>query len=143
MAWDPAQQEHFLRALMAGRSREGTPSFPGLPDPSSNPFLTPRASNPFLPAAGADPMAGLMHQGRPKTLLEKLLPLLHVVSTITFILFFLSWTNRSESVWNFSLSKDYWNNWADLASSPPTFGWTEGHQVRTVKHQVRMSLPGN
>lgn len=131
MAWDPAQQEQLLRALMAGRSREGTPSFPGLPDPSSNSFLTPNASNPFLPS-GVDPMAGIMQQERPKTLLEKLLPLLHVLSTVAFLVFFLSWTNPSGSIWNFALSGNYWNNWADLASSPPGFGWSEGHRVSNI-----------
>jgi hypothetical protein len=128
--WDPTQQEHFMRALMASRSREGTPQFSGLtPHRGESPF--PNKADPF--ATMAPPPE------RPKTLLEKLLPLLHAASTILFLLFFVSRTSTdipTDSV----LSADYWRRWGELAVRKPSFGWSEEHQVRYLTLWQEVSL---
>jgi GET complex subunit GET2 len=120
--WDPTQQEHFMKALMASRSREGTPQFSGLtPQRGASPF--PNMADPF--ATMAPPPE------RPKTLLEKLLPLLHVTSTVLFLLFFVSRTSpgiTTDSV----LSTDYWRRWGELSVSKASFGWSGEHQVRSL-----------
>jgi len=120
--WDPVQQEHFMRALMNSQSREGTPQLAGLP-----PAFSQRGTSPFpMP----DAFASVMPQvERPKTLLEKLLPLLHAASTILFLLFFLSWTNASSTATEGMLSTDHWRRWGDLAISKPAFGWSSDHRV--------------
>jgi GET complex subunit GET2 len=119
--WDPTQQEHFMKTLMASRSREGTPQFSGLtPQRGASPF--PNMADPFATMAPPPPE-------RPKTLLEKLLPLLHATSTILFLLFFVSRTSAditTDSV----LSTDYWRRWGELSVSKPSFGWSGEHQVR-------------
>lgn len=119
--WDPTQQDHFLRALMASRSREGTPQFPGLP-----PAFEQRGSSPF---PMADPLSAMAPPPeRPKTLLEKLLPLLHATSVVAFLLFFLTRANSYVSSTEDVLSTKYWTRWGDLATSSPKYGWSEEHQ---------------
>jgi len=119
--WDPVQQEHFMRALMNSQSREGTPQLAGLPSAFGQ-----RGTSPFpMPDAFASAMPQVE---RPKTLLEKLLPLLHAASTILFLLFFLSWTNASSTATEGMLSTDHWRRWGDLATSKPAFGWSSDHR---------------
>lgn len=111
-----------MRALMASRSREGTPQFPGLP-----PAFEQRGSSPFpMP----DPLSAMAPAPRgPKTLLEKLLPLLHATSILAFLVFFLSRTNSSFISTDSVLSTGHWKRWGDLATASPKFGWSEDHQV--------------
>lgn len=137
---------------MTSRSREGTPFSDAATNPfltpSANPFLTPNASNPFLPA-GIDPSNIMIDtEARPKTLIEKLLPLLHILLTTLFLLFFLAWNSPNATarfwgygeggIWNLHHQREYWTRWASLATDQPILGWGEASQVGS--HVIHLVL---
>ncbi|CCA68603.1 hypothetical protein PIIN_02467 [Serendipita indica DSM 11827] len=118
---EPLQLDQLkaLQTFLGSRSREGTPLL-------SSPSPFERGSSPFLPPENIFGTSQPPMQPTRKTLVEKLFPLLHVLSTIIFVWFTL-WRTGGLGVDQIS-STEYWKRWAELQYSPPSFGWSGEHK---------------
>ena len=127
-AWSNEQQQQFLQALLGGPSLGG-PRLPNVNAPVTNspvpddPLMTLMSS--LGAEAGIGQRAGAASQARaeekPKTLIQKLLPILHVIAVWALVAFFIFWREpeafraRNSAVVS---TGDIWNRWARLASGP-------------------------
>jgi hypothetical protein len=153
------QQERFLRAI-ARESRESTPF--SFDIPSASPST--RAPSADIPDLFADtPLAGFLRDKSPftqlpdmaspmdapstpanKTWWNKLLPLVHALSTLCFLLYFvfrhsasyngITNTEHESPIDEFSTQAETlllspWRRWAELARGKPQVGWDSEPKV--------------
>ncbi|KAI0317912.1 hypothetical protein OF83DRAFT_1057774 [Amylostereum chailletii] len=138
--WSPEQQQQFIRALMGGAAAP-SPSAGALPaatppnDPTSSPPEDPFAALMSLAQAQGGAPSGFdfgkgasmpMASPKPKTRLQKLLPLLHIISVWCLVAYFALWhepraflANTSSSI----QSESPWRRWGALATGPPEVKW--------------------
>lgn len=147
-AWSDEQQQQFLRALLSGTPPTGSPLDPDVLGPNGamteDPLLA-LMSN-FTAGAGAGKGAGSMPlsqaEARPKTMTQKLLPILHVFSVWALVAFFVIWMEpEAFRAQNSAVvpSSNTWNRWAQLAT-----GSVEGSlwRVETVVSIVLVTATG-
>ncbi|KZT35453.1 hypothetical protein SISSUDRAFT_1008775, partial [Sistotremastrum suecicum HHB10207 ss-3] len=141
-AWSPEQQaqaEQMMRSIFGGSMPfpgAGAGVNPGLPPPA-NPFLLPNEGDgseqiPPMPM-GANPLQSLMSafggEGqfpsgpqvsppKPRTLLEKLLPLIHLVSTLALLAYFIFVQEPKSRA--FGDPQSVWARWGYLSRHSPT-----------------------
>ncbi|KAG8835774.1 hypothetical protein FRC17_001168 [Serendipita sp. 399] len=112
----PQDQLLRLQALLAASSREGTPQLSdalgSMTDFGSTPF-----SKPF------DFPAGVQRQNESKSKVEKLLPLLHISSTLLFLALVL-WRSGAFILEDRAPNASYWRQWANLQYQRPTYSWS-------------------
>ncbi|KAH9891202.1 hypothetical protein C8Q73DRAFT_792635 [Cubamyces lactineus] len=152
--WSEEQQTQFMNALLGAAAARG-PEQPRLPSssPSVAPSSASATTSTSAPPPEADPMAALMsalQQGgagappgfqfpgagmgmgmssappKPKTFLQKILPLVHIIAAWALLAYFVLWkepevydakTHGSE------LAEGRWRRWADLGWKSPEDGW--------------------
>ena len=134
--WSSAQQQELLRALM-GSAGAGQPDLQTLPsiatDPSVEPSATAEDHISTLLASLSGGAANTIPNTappRPRTLTKKLLPVLHVVTMLAILVWFVIWKEPEtfEASWLSSMVKSEggelnefgWRRWARLARGPPT-----------------------
>lgn len=127
-AWSNEQQQQFLQALLGGSSL-GEPHPLNVNAPDTN---SPVPDDPLMAlmsslgvGTGIGQGAGAASQSRaevkPKTFIQKLLPIFHVIAVWALVAFFVFWREpeafraRNSAVVS---TGDIWNRWAWLASSP-------------------------
>ena len=125
-AWSNEQQQQFLQALLGGPASRGPPSF------DVNAPLTNNATpdDPLLALLSGLGIEGGMSRGgealsqsrtepKPKARIQKLLPLLHVISVWALVAFFILWREPEAFRERNSVivsSGNIWSRWAKLAS---------------------------
>ncbi|KAI0761161.1 hypothetical protein BD413DRAFT_591879 [Trametes elegans] len=146
--WSEEQQAQFMNALLGAAGRGG-PEQPRLPSSSSSaaPGASP-ASAPPLPEG--DPMAALMsalQQGgggappgfqfpgaglaqssppKPKTFVQKLMPIIHVVAAWALLAYFVLWREPEAfdaKTHGAQPAESRWRRWAELSWKSPEDGW--------------------
>lgn len=167
-AWSEAQQQQFMQALMGGAgTTPGGGPLPGMPPLPS----TPGGGFNFDPAAaganGSDPLSALMMQfqnqqpgeqavpmapPKPPTLLQKLMPLLHLLSVWVMLGFFvfakepLAWSNGGGHWglgWEVDRDGSWWGmarRWGELGRSAGRGSAGAGIGGYAVQAVVRQSL---
>jgi len=126
-AWSNGQQQQFLQALLGGPPPRESRAF------DVNAPLTNNAApdDPLLALLSGLGIEGGMGRGRealsqprtepkPKTLIQKLLPLLHVISVWVLVAFFIFWREPEAFRERNSVaipSGNIWSRWARLASA--------------------------
>ncbi|KAF8525113.1 hypothetical protein BU17DRAFT_42083 [Hysterangium stoloniferum] len=176
--WNSEQQQEFFRALMSGASagQSGSQGFPpGFPP------ITGTATDPSAPAAG-DPFSALLssiggQEGgpfvaaaatppQPRTLIQKLIPVLHVLSMIALVIWFVAWKEpeefantlastvvhsneaASEILTGYDTNGIGWKRWARLTGGPasiaglaipplPAFFWAFT-TIELLLHSLRL-----
>ncbi|EIM91991.1 uncharacterized protein STEHIDRAFT_126882 [Stereum hirsutum FP-91666 SS1] len=109
-----------LMALMNSLQAAGAGGAGG---PDSNPFAQGSMANPFA-AGGASDMFGKMAAApKPKTMLQRLLPLIHVLSMWCLVAFFVIW--KEPEVWAIEGKGpvgwgEMWRRWAELGRGQTT-----------------------
>ncbi|KAF8508474.1 hypothetical protein JB92DRAFT_2952835 [Gautieria morchelliformis] len=143
--WNPTQQQELLRALM-GNAGANQPSFQVPPsiagDPSADPSAPP-AEDPISAllaslGGGAGNPTPNVAPSRPRTLTQKLIPVLHVLSMLAMLVWFVVWKepetfelswlastvksegSEQEAFLGYKLKGFGWRRWARLARGPPT-----------------------
>lgn len=168
-AWSEEQQRQFMQALMGGAGPGSTPGGTPLPGMPALPS-TPGGGFNFDPAAaganGGDPLSALMAQfqnqqpgeqaapmapPKPPTLLQKLMPLLHLLSVWAMLAFFVMvkepgvW--RSARQWGLGWDVDMdgvwwgmWKRWGELVRSegiiPNNGGFNYGVQALVMQSHL-------
>jgi len=135
--WSEAQQEQFMRALGAGSNRgsseppllsAGGPSQPvrraGSEEPNMNLLNAlmaaqqQRPGSPGSTTAFSDASSALPVAPRPRSKLQKLLPLIHVISVWCLFVFFATWreptVHHEKSPWQ-GEENSFWARWARLS----------------------------
>lgn len=160
--WSEEQQQQLMSALMGGLGR-APPNFPGQPRlPSSSaseaPSDAPNASPPEDPLAamiaamtqqqqggGQAPMGGFPGMNMeppaprpPKTLLQKVMPVVHLVAAWFLFAYFFTW--REPLAYELQshgsvLGASRWRRWAELAWKSPVEGWGVQAVVRSLSLQ--------
>jgi len=137
--WASPEQQQLLRTLLSGMS----PSAGGGPSLTAGSSLGPDPNNPQAPedpfAALAAAFAGGKEGGmfapqpaaqpKPKTLLQRIIPILHILSMAGLLLFFVFWqepekylfyrTHRPPDITGDMKTMNMWQRWASLASTRP------------------------
>ncbi|KAI0717498.1 hypothetical protein C8T65DRAFT_640782 [Cerioporus squamosus] len=143
--WSEEQQQQFMNALL-GAAASGR--FPGAEQPRPRASSTASSSTAVAPSIAAssttavpppdDPMAALMsalQQGgagapgapafhaapKPKTLLQKLMPFVHIICAWVLLAYFALWKEPEvyEERTHGSVAGNRWQRWADLAWKAP------------------------
>ncbi|KAI0324455.1 hypothetical protein GY45DRAFT_380364 [Cubamyces sp. BRFM 1775] len=129
--WSEEQQAQFMNALLGAAAARG-PEQPQLPSssPSAAPSSTSATTSTNAPPPDADPMGMGMGMSsappKPKTFLQKILPLVHIIAAWVLLAYFVLWkepeaydakTHGSE------LAEGRWRRWADLGWKSPEDGW--------------------
>lgn len=132
-AWSQEQQQEFIRALMAENLTGAPPA--GMGPQRGMPAL---GSNAPAPGGGEDPMAAMMsalsqfsgqpgtntemlsgqtmQAIRPRTMLQKLMPLIHLVATWALLGYFVLFKEPQAYELRTHTAENYnaWQRWADL-----------------------------
>lgn len=151
--WSEAQQEQFMRALGAGSNRgsseppllsAGGPSQPAQRAGSEEPNMDllhalmaaqqQRPGSPGSATAFSDTSSAVRVAPKPRSKVQKLLPLIHVISVWCLFVFFAAWrepvVHHENSPWQGGESS-FWARWARLSpQSIKTQG--EAWQVQPV-----------
>lgn len=128
-AWSNEQQQQFLQTLLGGGPPPGEPHPFNVNAPVTNSAVPDDPLIALMSRLGVDPGigrgAGAVSQSKmeakPKTVIQKLLPILHVIAVWALVAFFIFWREpeafraRNSAVVS---TGDIWNRWARLASSP-------------------------
>jgi hypothetical protein len=126
--WSNEQQQQFLQTLLGGPP----PSEPHLFNvnaPVTNSVVPDDPLIALMSSLGVDPGigrgAGAVPQSKaeakPKTVIQKLLPIFHIIAVWALVAFFIFWREpeafraRNSAVIS---TGDIWNRWARLATSP-------------------------
>ena len=172
--WGPAQQEEFMRALMggAGAGQPGPklppsvtaipnadPNFPSVPEDPISTLLATLGGSAGGPAGATNGLfsgkGGPFTQAeapppRPRTLVQKLIPVLHLLSMLAMLVWFLGWkepeaftelwlensakvegSEQDVATWAYNGKEFGWRRWAMLArGSPSTVGLVVSPLVR-------------
>jgi hypothetical protein len=132
-AWLNDQQQQLLHSLLGGPPPSG-PRIPDVNAPGTN-FTAP--DDPLLAlmtslgveAGRREDMGGLSQsrmEAKPKKVVQKLLPLLHIIAVWALVAFFIFWLEpeafraRNSAVVS---SGNTWSRWARLASNPAESVW--------------------
>ncbi|KAI8983280.1 hypothetical protein BD414DRAFT_77199 [Trametes punicea] len=149
--WSEQQQAQFMNALL-GAAAAGPAEQPRLP-PSSSSATPSAASEPAgVPPPAEDPMVALMSvlQGgagappgfqfpgtgmgtpsqsatpKPKTFLQKILPLVHVLAAWALLAYFVLWKEPEAyeaKTHGIEAGDSRWRRWAELSWKSPDDGW--------------------
>ncbi|KDQ17523.1 hypothetical protein BOTBODRAFT_29704 [Botryobasidium botryosum FD-172 SS1] len=146
--WSQEQQQEFMRALMGGVPPPSGGDAAGAAPPSSDPFANLLAQ--FAAGAGGEPgamppnmggmggLGGMMGMGmppfagggppqaqqtppKPKTLFQKLSPLLHLLSTVLLVVYFVLYAEPArydDGAQAVIPIQGRWQRWAALATRP-------------------------
>ena len=126
--WSSEQQQQFLQSLLGGPPPSEPHPF-NVTAPVTNSPVPDDPLIALMSSLGVDPGigrgAGAVSQSKaeakPKTVIQKLLPILHVIAVWALVAFFILWREpeafraRSSAVVS---TGNIWNRWARLASSP-------------------------
>lgn len=126
------RQQQLMKALLGGNASETY-----LRQPSPSPGVFDRGGSPFM--SFDDSMNQTSPTIRPKSLLEKLLPLFHVFSIISFLFFFV-FIEETVSVDQETSNAEKWNRWADLSARPPLYGWSDSQVESFLETESVISL---
>ena len=155
-AWLPEHQQQFMQALMHASGMGGNASLPGLSSPIGDPAglvdpSAPLIDNPFAslmgltePDGGQFPLPGLqqvpMEEPKPKSLAQKVLPLLHLTAIWCLLAYFVLWAEPKtyvEAATGHGESKldtmGLWRRWAELGQ--------KGTLLKTFRVQVVVCFP--
>jgi GET complex subunit GET2 len=126
-AWSNEQQQQFLQTLLGGPAPSEPHPF-NFNAPVSNSAVPDDPLIALMSSLGVDPVGrgtGAVSQSKaeakPKTVIQKLLPILHVIAVWALVAFFIFWREpeafraRNSAVVS---TGDIWNRWARLASDP-------------------------
>lgn len=145
-AWSEEQQLSFMNALLGGGPRStplpGQPALPPTSDPSdsmSSPdplaalmaSMTQPGMNSFTPPGAA----GKQATTRPRSLLQKLAPLIHLVAAWALLAYFVVWREPEAYTARTHLADNgntFWRRWADLAWREPDASWGVQAVVRSL-----------
>jgi GET complex subunit GET2 len=125
-AWSNEQQQQFLQALLGGpMPSEPRPLNDNAPVTNSavpdDPLIALMSSMGVEAGIGQSPGVSRAEEAKPKTFIQKLLPILHVIAVWALVAFFICWREpeafraRNSAVIS---TGDIWNRWARLASGP-------------------------
>jgi len=126
--WSNEQQQQFLQTLLGGPPPSEPHPF-NLNAPVSNNAASDDPLIALMSSLGVDPGigrgAGAVSQSKaeakPRTVIQKLLPIMHVIAVWTLVALFIFWREpeafraRNSAVVS---TGDIWSRWARLASSP-------------------------
>ena len=137
--WSPELQQQFIQALRTAAQQSGAPPDPELPHLQPRP-ISQRSSEGIYPSSresappfdaqlaslfAAGPKGGnasMVQEKKPKTLWQKLIPVVHVLGMWCLLLWFVIWGGGSYSyVQEESMKQQFWEWWADLSRRPPPF----------------------
>ncbi|OSD05711.1 hypothetical protein PYCCODRAFT_1475213 [Trametes coccinea BRFM310] len=151
--WSEEQQSQFMNALLGAAAHRPEQPHPRLPSSSSSATTSAPSVSTDVPPSQDDPMAVLMsalQQGgagappgfqfpgagmgmgmpaqppKPKTLIQKLLPLIHVLAAWALLAYFVLWAEpqvyekRPRLI---GLPEGRWRRWADLSWKSPDDVW--------------------
>ncbi|CAL1697030.1 unnamed protein product [Somion occarium] len=145
--WSEEQQRQLMQALLGGGSAQGNafsgpqPRIPSGPSPdqaAEDPLLAlmqslTAADQPGQAGFGGQPPAAAFPgfaspplPPKPKTLVQKLMPLIHVVAAWIVLTYFVIWREPQEFEETnhvVSSSGDWWRRWAELGWKIPGDGW--------------------
>jgi len=127
-AWSNEQQQQFLQALLGGALPREPRSFDvhtplansAGPDDPLLAFLSGLGIEGGI-GRGAEAVSLSRTEPKPKTFIQKLLPLLHVIAVWALVAFFIFWREPEMFQARNSVvvsSGNIWNRWARLASGP-------------------------
>jgi GET complex subunit GET2 len=120
-AWSNEQRQEFLQALL-GSTPPNEPHPVGINVASGLPGAEPE--DPllaFMSSLGAGGASQSKMEEKPKTFVQKLLPLLHLIAVWALVAFFIFWMEPESFRARHSTvisSSGLWNRWARLASGP-------------------------
>lgn len=105
-------------------------------------MLTGVGASPSLPELGEDPFAAMMSSlvqpgntpripaedaamVKPKTRLQKMIPLIHLLAAWALLAYFVLWKEpeKYESLTHDATSENFWGRWAELGWKSPREGW--------------------
>src|SRR5258707_1784294 len=126
--WSDEQQQQFLRSLLGGPPPSEPRPF-NVNAPVTNSAVPDDPLIALMSSLGVDPGigrgAGAVSQSKveakPKTVIQKLLPILHVIAVWALVAFFIFWQEpeafraRNSAVVS---TGDIWNRWARLVGGP-------------------------
>ncbi|KAI0286586.1 hypothetical protein BGY98DRAFT_940852 [Russula aff. rugulosa BPL654] len=126
--WSNEQQQQFLQTLLGGPPPSEPHPF-NFNAPASNSAVPDDPLIALMSSLGVDP--GIRRgaeavpqskvEAKPKTVIQKLLPILHVIAVWALVAFFIIWREpeafrtRNSAIVS---TGDIWNRWARLASGP-------------------------
>ena len=127
-AWSNEQQQQFLQTLLGGPPPSEPLPF-NLNAPVSNSAVPDDPLIALMTSLGVDPDIGQgagaasqsKPEAKPKSVIQKLLPILHVIAVWALIAFFIFWREpeafraRNSAVVS---TGNIWNRWARLTSGP-------------------------
>lgn len=120
----------------------------GAGGPDSNPFAQGPMANPFAAGGASDMFGKMAAPPKPKTMLQRLLPLIHVLSMWCLVAFFVIW--KEPEVWAIEGKGpdgwgEMWRRWAELGrGQTPGLsggGLKLGREAWGVQVVVRLSTP--
>ncbi|KAK2459756.1 hypothetical protein APHAL10511_008188 [Amanita phalloides] len=132
--WTPEHQQRFIQALMAGAQQHSAAPNHSHPMPrkvsqqSSDPGS--REESPFDPPlvsifpAGQKGMNPTTEEQKSKTLMQKLVPVMHMLAMWCLLLWFGFWAGGQYSLFyegSGVMKQHFWERWADLSRRSPQF----------------------
>ncbi|KAK7688122.1 hypothetical protein QCA50_008492 [Cerrena zonata] len=147
--WSEEQQQQLLQALMGGAGVGSPNLFGGLnpPQQQQQRRIPSNSSDPSSQSPPDDPLAALMQSlgqpgaqspagtfpgfppppapPKPKTLLQKLIPLIHILAAWILLGYFVLWREPAafETQSHGAGGGDWWRRWAELGWKHPGDGW--------------------
>ena len=127
-AWSNEQQQQFLQTLLGGPPPSEPHPF-NVNAPVTNSVVPDDPLIALMSSLGVDPGIGRgtgaasqpKAEAKPKTVIQRLLPILHVITVWALVAFFIFWREpEAFRARNFAVvsTGDIWNRWARLASTP-------------------------
>lgn len=126
--WSNEQQQQFLQTLLGGPQPSGPHphnvnapvTYSAVPD---DPLIALMSSLGVDPGTGrgAGAVSQSKAEAKPKTVIQKLLPIFHVIVVWALVAFFMFWQEPEAFRVRNSMvvsTVDMWNRWAQLAGSP-------------------------
>ncbi|TFK28350.1 hypothetical protein FA15DRAFT_665313 [Coprinopsis marcescibilis] len=111
-----------LAAMLFGNLAQGQGGFPGAQDGSSNPFAFPPG---LMNLAQAQQGPGPVQKDKPKTRLQKLMPVVHLLAVWSLLAYFVLWFEPKIYAENGSAAiggGGTWSRWARLLREHPVGG---------------------